>query len=792
MKKQRIYFKLFLVMLGLIGSSIISNAQIENFQVDTLTRKMLVYAPSSIVPNRPLLISMHGLNQDINYQKNQTKWELIAKENNFVVVYPGGIDNTWDLSGTKDIDFILAIIDEMDNRYAIDRERVYLSGFSMGGMMTYHAMNIIADKIAAFAPVSGYPMFGIDTNSLRPVPIIHTHGTTDDVVGYSGVSECINAWVKRNKCPETAQVTDPYPAGSTLGDTKSYWGPGTDSVEIVLISLKNKGHWHSIEDNGVNTSQEIWDFCKRFSLGYGVPKLMAATVKDANPKQIKVSFTKALKEPTKFEGFAVTVDEQAADIDTVVLIDSVTVGVRLKNSILNSNEIQVSYSNGNVLSVYEKDLEEFEDFSVDNQLYGSSPKFVELKVSDKGDTLIAKFNKKMHIPADLTTLALKAVYDGEIDIPISKCEFLKKDSTTLVFPLGNTVYADYALTLDYSGTNIASSDNGLLKTFTGYSITNESQGLPAHIVSAVVDQSAIALVLEFNKQMYMTDDQIDQITLKVNGTETAIKEVFNVKNTIIMNLFSNIYYGDAITITYTPGDIVAADKGTLDAFTDIAIENPIEMPTYAEVPGKVEAENYAMEFGTDTETTSDTGGGMNVGWTETDDWLVYAIENNSDLTEFKIKFRLAAASAGPNFDYYIDDNKIGQISVPSTGDWQIFTDVIADISVPKGKHFLKFVVVNGGFNINYFDIQEDFASSIINKDKIHISPNPASNKIVIESAEFLYNYIEIVNSNGKIVYKSSVEYMPELQLPIKLKNGSYFIKISNGESIISQQIEIIK
>jgi len=140
-------------------------AQIEDFKVGTSTRQMLVYAPSGIEPNCPLMISMHGMNQDINYQKNQAKWELVAKENNFVVVYPAGIGNSWDISGTRDTDFILAIIDEMSKRYDIDRERVYLSGFSMGGMFTYHAATKIADKIAAFAPVSGYLMGGPNTSS---------------------------------------------------------------------------------------------------------------------------------------------------------------------------------------------------------------------------------------------------------------------------------------------------------------------------------------------------------------------------------------------------------------------------------------------------------------------------------------------------------------------------------------------------------------------------------------------------------------------------------------------------
>lgn len=793
MKKHVIYYHLVLIVLGLIGISNISNAQIEDFLVDTTTRKMLVYAPSTIVPERPLLISMHGYNQDINYQKNQTQWELIAKENNFVVVYPGGINNSWNIYGTSDIDFILAIIDEMYDRYGIDRDRVYLSGFSMGAMMTYYAATKIADKIAAFAPVSGYLMGGPDTNSSRPIPIIHTHGTSDDVVSYDGVSTCLNAWIARNDCPPTAQVTQPYPPGSPYSDSKSYWGPGIDSVEVVLISLAGKGHYHSIQASGVNTSQEIWDFCKKFSLSYGIAKFKAASVTDADPKLIQLSFTKPLKEQSQYDGFVVKVDELGAEIDTVIMTDSLNLAVFMEDNILKNNEVYISYSGGNVLSVYDKPLAEFSDTLVDNQLYGSPPKFVELKVTDEGDTLIARFNKKMILPSDISALALKADFNGEIDIPLLHCVFLDDDSTTLVFPLGDTVYADYSLVLDYSGNNISSIDGGLLKTYPSYIVTNNSIGLPVHIISAALDESAIGITLEFSKPMFMTDSQIDQLTLKVNGQEVNIKEVFNVLNSIRINLYSNLRYGDVITITYTPGNIKAKDKGALEAFTDFAVVNPISEPTYMQLPGKIEAENYTMQFGTETETTSDEGGGLNVGWLDTDDWLVYAIENNTDITDFKIKFRLATQNSGTRFDYYLDDVKIGQIAVPNTGNWQTFTSVITDISIPEGKHYFKIVIVTGPFNINYFEVQEDFESGINTNsmDNVLIYPNPASDNIVIKSSEFQYNQIEILDIMGKSVFNASVPYLPELQLTVKLNNGIYLLRLSDGKSFYSQRLEII-
>ncbi len=784
----------FFFLLSLFIISLPLEAQIEDFVVGNTTRKMLVYAPSTIVPGRPLLISMHGYNQDINYQRNQTKWELVAKDNNFVVVYPAGVNNAWDISGTRDIDFILAIIDEMYQRYGIDRNRVYLSGFSMGGMMTYYAATRIADKIAAFAPVSGYPMWGVNTNSSRPVPIIHVHGTADDVVAFSGVQNCLDAWITRNNCPTTAVVTQPYPADKPSSNgTMYYWGPGTDSVEVVLISIRNVGHWHSNDDNGVHTSKEIWNFCKKFYLGFGVPRFQAAKVTDANPGQILVTFSKPLMALTHYEGFTVKVDSQEAAIDTVMLIDSVNLAINLVDNVLKTNEIRLSYNNGNIVSVYDKPLVAFNDTLVDNQLYGSAPRLIDLYVTLNGDSLIAKFNKKMLLPNELSALTLKADYNGLKNISLLGSTFYNDDSAMLAFPLADTVYADYQLRLSYTGNNILSADSGVFKADTAYLVKNKSVGLPVHIVSGILDDNAMTITLAFSKPMSMKDAQIPQLTLKINGTQRSIKEVFNIKNTVKLNLNSNLYYGDTITVSYTPGDITAADMGALEAFTDFAVENPIPEPTYASLPGKVEAENYTLQFGIATENTSDVGGGLNVGWTETDDWLVYAIENNTDDTDFQILFRLAAQSSGARFNYYIDDVKIGQINVPSTGAWQTWRSVITNITIPKGKHYFKLVVVTGGFNINYFEVQKEFVNiSQVNQEEINIYPNPASGFIMIQSPGFIYDNIEILDISGRVILKTVPEYKPELYLPLNLKRGIYQVKICKNNQCFSYPLSVTK
>ena len=240
-----------------------SSAQ-EKLKVGGTEREYKIYVPKDLGAKRPLLISCHGMNQDAAYQMGMLDIKSVADTAKFVTVFPEGISKSWDISGNRDINFMLAIIDEMVEKYDIDRGRVYLSGFSMGGMFTYHAMNKIADRIAAFAPISGYPMGGATASpNVRPIPIIHTHGTSDDVVTFSNVQKNLNVWIKHNGCPETAEVTKRYRNAAHI--TRHVWGPGNDDVEVVLMEMANKGHWIS-NDNGVKTGDEIWRFCSRYSI----------------------------------------------------------------------------------------------------------------------------------------------------------------------------------------------------------------------------------------------------------------------------------------------------------------------------------------------------------------------------------------------------------------------------------------------------------------------------------------------------------------------------------------------
>lgn len=250
----------------------------QSVTVGTTTRKMLTYVPKQLPESPALVISLHGYGQSPEYQMNQTKWNELADTAHIVVVYPQGNNNAWDISGTSDTKFIEQIMKKMQKTYHVDKNRIYISGFSMGGMMTYHCMAKLGNTIAAFGPVSGIPVDYRDPVAPRHVPIMHIHGTGDDVVkwegdpnhaagGYGRIDDYVKKWAAYEGCDtEHPQVIRPYPKNNTSVPATRTRYTGADGVEVTLIAIDGKGHWHSNEPNGVHSTRELWNFFQQYRL----------------------------------------------------------------------------------------------------------------------------------------------------------------------------------------------------------------------------------------------------------------------------------------------------------------------------------------------------------------------------------------------------------------------------------------------------------------------------------------------------------------------------------------------
>lgn len=230
-------------------------------KVSVSGRDVYVYAPSGLAENSPLLLSLHGANQDPDYQQSNTHWETVADTAGFVVAYPKGGEgySAWDISGDQDTKWISAVIDQLVKDYKLNPKRVYLSGFSMGGMFSYHAISKIADKIAAIAPCSGTNVYGA-SKAQRPMPIFHPHGTKDDVLNYSQVDGFLKNYRDQFKCPSQAEVKENYP-NSENSATLYSWGPCDNGVYIKHLKLEGRMHSPSKAD-----ISDIWNFVKEYDV----------------------------------------------------------------------------------------------------------------------------------------------------------------------------------------------------------------------------------------------------------------------------------------------------------------------------------------------------------------------------------------------------------------------------------------------------------------------------------------------------------------------------------------------
>lgn len=108
----------------------------------------------------------------------------------------------------------------------------------------------------------------------------------------------------------------------------------------------------------------------------------------------------------------------------------------------------------------------------------------------------------------------------------------------------------------------------------------------------------------------------------------------------------------------------------------------------------------------DIEGTSDSGGGYNVGWTDSGEWLAFNGLNVPSTGNYQIQARVASggSSGVVAFDLNGGSTSLGQLTVPATGGWQNWQTITLDTHLTAGTHSLGVYVTTGGFNLNWVKV----------------------------------------------------------------------------------------
>lgn len=279
----------------------------RTINVEGKDRKYWLYVPAFVKgkTNVPVIFSLHG-RQDKGADPDKTdapKFKDIADTKGVIIVYPQGRNGNdqgypnrtengievawnsgyagnnygWEATGQENADtkFIQALVDELkkNNFYGsttVDPTRFYLCGFSMGGMMTYACAKVLNGTFAAYGSCSGFPLneFHLNLATKQPIPFIHMHGSSDNMLGIKHLHTIIENLLFRNGCSladyQTAndkQWTTTKENGETH-DFKRYDFTGVNGVPVTTVTFKDL--WHSVE---ASAPKYLWNFFKDKKLG---------------------------------------------------------------------------------------------------------------------------------------------------------------------------------------------------------------------------------------------------------------------------------------------------------------------------------------------------------------------------------------------------------------------------------------------------------------------------------------------------------------------------------------------
>jgi polyhydroxybutyrate depolymerase len=215
-----------------------------------------------------LVVQLHGYSEDAAAHAGYIGLETFAEEHGFLLLAPqgGGEPPRWDLEA--DVARIGQVIDDAVANQCADPDRVFVSGYSMGGFLASHLACRLADKITAVAPVAGARMVAPCEPS-APVPALIMHGTADNTVLFTGgmlpvsaratgqpvegpsITAIAEAWAQRNGCASEAVVEG--------GDEVSVhrW-PCPVGAEVELHVVHGGAHgWPT------SANERIWEFFNR-------------------------------------------------------------------------------------------------------------------------------------------------------------------------------------------------------------------------------------------------------------------------------------------------------------------------------------------------------------------------------------------------------------------------------------------------------------------------------------------------------------------------------------------------
>jgi polyhydroxybutyrate depolymerase len=255
--------------------------QEKSIDVGGVARWFLVQPPVNADEAVPVLIVLHGGSQSMRriFAANagaSRGWPALARRENVLLLVPNAMngktgdaysdEQNWnDLrenirngSDADDVGFIVAMADWAARTYKTDKRRVYVTGASNGGIMTFKILMQAPERFAAAAAfVASLPVEGEDLRvPSRPTPLMIANGTRDPLVQWDGgriaggrgttrpVAQTVQWWVKANAAAgtsKTTQLADRDLEDDCVIQSRTFKAK-SDGADVVAVTLEGGGH----------------------------------------------------------------------------------------------------------------------------------------------------------------------------------------------------------------------------------------------------------------------------------------------------------------------------------------------------------------------------------------------------------------------------------------------------------------------------------------------------------------------------------------------------------------------
>jgi polyhydroxybutyrate depolymerase len=228
-------------------------------------RGFILDVPTSVTPGTPVpvLLDFHGFGHSGAGVWKVSKFRELAEAERFMTVYPEGVEiqfshrdkvyqgTGWELAathGNSDLRFATAALDRLEAEYCIDRNRVFATGFSNGAYFSHLLGCMMADRIAAIAPVSGGKR-PTPCAPVRPVPALIFHGRQDDIISVADARAARDSWVQGNGC------------GASAGDACQVYAGCREGADVEYCEGDFAHRWPP------EATARIWEFLQRHPMG---------------------------------------------------------------------------------------------------------------------------------------------------------------------------------------------------------------------------------------------------------------------------------------------------------------------------------------------------------------------------------------------------------------------------------------------------------------------------------------------------------------------------------------------